>query len=117
MQVIVNALRNGGGRMAQFGHADFGGMSQWSPGMSMVGDMFNKRLQSKLDALCTDIAAVVQELREGVCDDAVIHGRGKKTLLRVSRELRPSLQRRIFHPAAPSVGVLAADIHSSSCHS
>ena len=31
-------------------------MSQWSPGMSMVGDMFNKQLQSKLDALCTDIA-------------------------------------------------------------
>ena len=42
--------------MAQFSHADFGGMSQWSPGMSMVGDMFNKQLQSKLDALCTDIA-------------------------------------------------------------
>ena len=36
--------------------APVGGMSQWSPGMSMVGDMFNKQLQSKLDALCTDIA-------------------------------------------------------------
>jgi hypothetical protein len=57
VQVIITALRNGGGRMAQFSHADFGGMSQWSPGMSMVGDMFNKQLQSKLDALCTDIAA------------------------------------------------------------
>ena len=43
--------------MAQFSHADFGGMSQWSPGMSMVGDMFNTQLKSKLDALCTDIAA------------------------------------------------------------
>jgi hypothetical protein len=42
--------------MAQFSHADFGGMSQWSPGMSMVGDMFNTQLKSKLDALCTDIA-------------------------------------------------------------
>jgi hypothetical protein len=31
-------------------------MSQWSRGMSMVGDMFNKQLQSKLDALCTDSA-------------------------------------------------------------
>jgi hypothetical protein len=57
VQVIITALRNGGGRMAQFSHADFGGMSQWSPGMSMVGDMFNRQLQSKLDALCTDIAA------------------------------------------------------------
>jgi hypothetical protein len=57
VQVVMTALRNGGGRMAQFSHADFGGMSQWSPGMSMIGDMFNNQLKSKLDALCTDIAA------------------------------------------------------------
>jgi hypothetical protein len=31
-------------------------MSQWSPGMSMVGDMFNTQLKAKLDALCSDIA-------------------------------------------------------------
>src|SRR5664279_2321885 len=55
--VVLKALRSGGGRMAQFSHADFGGMSQWSPGMSMVGDMFNKPLKAKLDALCSDIAA------------------------------------------------------------
>jgi hypothetical protein len=35
---VLAALRSGGDRMAQFSHADFGGMSQWSPGMSMVGD-------------------------------------------------------------------------------
>jgi hypothetical protein len=57
VQAVMTALRSGGGRMAQFSHADFGGMSQWSPGMSMVGDMFNAQLKSKLDALCTDIAA------------------------------------------------------------
>jgi hypothetical protein len=57
VQVVMAALRSGGGRMAQFSHADFGGMSQWSPGMSMVGDMFNTRLKAKLDALCSDIAA------------------------------------------------------------
>jgi hypothetical protein len=56
VQVVLTALRSGGGRMAQFSHADFGGMSQWSPGMSMVGDMFNTQLKAKLDALCTDIA-------------------------------------------------------------
>jgi hypothetical protein len=56
VQVVLAALRSGGGRMAQFTHADFGGMSQWSPGMSMVGDMFNTQLQAKLDALCSDIA-------------------------------------------------------------
>ena len=47
--------------MAQFSHADFGGMSQWSPGMSMVGDMFNTQLKSKLDALCNDIAAHLEQ--------------------------------------------------------
>jgi hypothetical protein len=49
VQVVMKALRRGGGRMAQFSHADFGGMSQWSPGMSMVGDMFNTELKSKLE--------------------------------------------------------------------
>jgi hypothetical protein len=57
VRVVMDALRRGGGRMAQFSHADFGGMSQWSPGMSMVGDMFNTQLKAKLDALCSDIAA------------------------------------------------------------
>src|SRR6202789_822389 len=57
VQVVLAALQRGGGRMAQFSHADFGGMSQWSPGMSMVGDMFNTQLKAKLDALCSDIAA------------------------------------------------------------
>jgi hypothetical protein len=57
VQVVLAALRRGGGRMAQFSHTDFGGMSQWSPGMSMVGDMFNTQLKAKLDALCSDIAA------------------------------------------------------------
>jgi hypothetical protein len=48
VQVVLAALRSGGGRMAQF--------SQWSPGLSMVGDMFNTQLKAKLDALCSDIA-------------------------------------------------------------
>src|SRR6478735_8943970 len=45
--------------MAQFSHSDFGGMSQWSPGMTMVGDMFNNALKTKLDAVCTELAAYV----------------------------------------------------------
>jgi hypothetical protein len=57
VEVVLSALRSGGGTMAQFSHADFGGMSQWSPGMSMVSDMFNTQLKAKLDALCSDIAA------------------------------------------------------------
>ena len=59
VRTILRALRSSGGSMAQFSHADFGGMSQWSPGMTMVGDMFNNALKSKLDAVCTELAAYV----------------------------------------------------------
>ncbi len=47
--------------MAQFSHPDFGGMSQWSPGMTMVGDMFDNSLKLKLDAECTELAAYVAD--------------------------------------------------------
>jgi hypothetical protein len=56
VRTILRALRSGGG-MAQFSHPDFGGMSQWSSGMTMVGDMFNSELKSKLDAICTELAS------------------------------------------------------------
>ena len=59
VRTILRALRSGGGSMAQFSHSDFGGMSQWTPGMTMVGDMFNNALKSKLDAVCTELAAYV----------------------------------------------------------
>jgi hypothetical protein len=61
VRTVLRALRAGGGTMAQFSHADFGGMSQWSPGMAMVGDMFNNSLKSKLEAVCTELAAHVAE--------------------------------------------------------
>jgi hypothetical protein len=61
VRTILRALRSGNGRMAQFSHADFGGMSQWSPGMTMVGDMFNNSLKSKLDAVCTELAAYLAQ--------------------------------------------------------
>jgi hypothetical protein len=57
VRTVLGALHSGGGRMAQFSHADFGGMSQWSPGMTMVGDMFNSGLKAKLDAICTELAS------------------------------------------------------------
>jgi hypothetical protein len=61
VRTILRALRSGGGTMAQFSHPEFGGMSQWSPGMTMVGDMFNNSLKSKLDAVCTELAAYAAE--------------------------------------------------------
>lgn len=44
VQIAFAALRSGDGRMDQFSHADFGGMSQWSLGITMVADMFNTQL-------------------------------------------------------------------------
>jgi hypothetical protein len=61
VRTVLRALRSGGGRMAQFSHADFGGMSQWSPGMTMVGDMFNNELKAKLDAICNELASHVPD--------------------------------------------------------
>jgi len=58
VRTILRALRSGGGTMAQFSHPDFGGMSQWSPGMTMVGDMFNNGLKAKLDAVCNGIGGL-----------------------------------------------------------
>ncbi|KPH80626.1 hypothetical protein AE618_12825 [Bosea vaviloviae] len=55
------ALTRGNGTMAQFSHADFGGMTQWSKGgMSMVGDMFNSGMKAKLDGVMSDLAAALQ---------------------------------------------------------
>ena len=61
VRTILRALRSGGGSMAQFSHPEFGGMSQWSPSMTMVGDMFNNGLKLKLDAVCKELAAFVAE--------------------------------------------------------
>ncbi len=51
------ALARGNGTMAQFSHAEFGGMAQWSKGgMSMVGDMFNSALKAKFDGMMADLS-------------------------------------------------------------
>jgi hypothetical protein len=65
VRTFLQALRSGRGSMAQFSHSDFGGMSQWSPGMTMVGDMFNNGLKSKLDSICTELAAYVAQTQSG----------------------------------------------------
>ena len=57
VEVLQDALRRGGGRMAQFSHPDLGGMGQWSAGgMTQVGDMFNTALRDKVNALCTALS-------------------------------------------------------------
>ena len=57
-RAIAEALRRGGGTMAQFNHPELGGMGQWvSGGMIMIGEMFDNNLKTRVDALCRDIAA------------------------------------------------------------
>jgi hypothetical protein len=47
--------------MAQFSHADIGGMSQWSSGMTMVGDMFNGSLKAKLNAIAGGLSRYLRD--------------------------------------------------------
>jgi hypothetical protein len=56
VRTVFDALRRGGGSMAQFSHVEFGGMPQWSSGMTMVGDMFNDSLKGKLSAIAGSLA-------------------------------------------------------------
>ena len=57
-RAVAEALRHGGGTMAQFNHPELGGMGQWvAGGMLMIGDMFNNDLKARVGALCRDLAA------------------------------------------------------------
>ncbi len=47
--------------MAQFSHADFGGMSQWSSGITMVGDMFSDSLKAKLNAVAGELSSYLRD--------------------------------------------------------
>ena len=58
---LLGALAEGNGRQAQFNHPDLGGMGQWSQGgMIMIGDMFNHGLKARVDALCNELAGLLQ---------------------------------------------------------
>lgn len=54
---MLLAVHNGNGTMAQFSHPEFGGSGQWMRGgMTMVSDLFNYQLKSRVDNLCNDIS-------------------------------------------------------------
>jgi hypothetical protein len=57
---MLESVTRGRGTMAQFDHPEFGGCGQWmGGGMTMVSDMFNESLKSRVAALCMDLAKVV----------------------------------------------------------
>jgi hypothetical protein len=57
---LLSAVSAGGGTMAQFYIQELGGGGQWMRGgMTMVGDMFNNRLQSVVSGLCSELSALL----------------------------------------------------------
>ncbi len=57
---MLFAVRDGNGTMAQFDHPEFAGSGQWMRGgMIMTGDMFNHALKGRIDALCSEISALL----------------------------------------------------------
>ena len=55
VESLRSALERGGGRLAQFSHPELGGNGQWMPGMTQVGDMFNRELRDRVERLCQEL--------------------------------------------------------------
>lgn len=59
VEMMLDAVANGGGRMAQFNISELGGGGQWMQGgMTMVGDMFNHGLKMTVDNLCSELSTL-----------------------------------------------------------
>jgi hypothetical protein len=62
VMTLLRALVNNNGSMAQFNHQELGGGGQWMRGgMTMVGDMFNYGLKSKVDGLCSELSQLLAQ--------------------------------------------------------
>jgi hypothetical protein len=57
-RALADAIRAGGGAMAQFSHPELGGMGQWSRGgMLMIGSMNDHDLKARVGRLAEDLAS------------------------------------------------------------
>lgn len=57
---MLDSVINGNGSQAQFSHPEFGGSGQWMQGgMTMIGDMFNGYLKSRVANLCADLSNLI----------------------------------------------------------
>lgn len=57
---MLFAVHAGGGTMAQFSIPELGGSGQWMRGgMTMVGNMFDNALKTRVDALCHELAQLI----------------------------------------------------------
>jgi hypothetical protein len=61
---MLVAVNNGGGTMAQFSIPELGGSGQWMRGgMTMVGNMFDNALKSRVDGLCRELSQLLATTR------------------------------------------------------
>jgi hypothetical protein len=59
---MLEAVRIGQGRMAQFDHPEFGGAGQWMRGgMTMISDMFNATLKARVERLCDELSRIAAQ--------------------------------------------------------
>ena len=60
VSLMLDSILRGNGTMAQFNIYELGGCGQWMRGgMTMVGDMFNNQLKSKVDGICGDLSSAI----------------------------------------------------------
>jgi hypothetical protein len=77
VRALLDAVSAGGGTMAQFCIPELGGGGQWMQGgMTMVGDMFNNRLQATVSGLCSELSRLLSSQQVFVPLPAQGAGRG-----------------------------------------
>lgn len=60
VSMMLESILRGNGTMAQFNIYELGGGGQWMRGgMTMVGDMFNYQLKSKVDGICNELSTAI----------------------------------------------------------
>jgi hypothetical protein len=60
VSLMLESILRGNGTMAQFNIYELGGGGQWMRGgMTMVGDMFNYQLKSKVDGICSELSRAI----------------------------------------------------------
>jgi hypothetical protein len=60
VSLMLESILRGNGTMAQFNINELGGCGQWMRGgMTMVGDMFNYQLKSRVDGICGELSSAV----------------------------------------------------------
>ncbi|MCU0450961.1 MAG: hypothetical protein MUC97_14175 [Bernardetiaceae bacterium] len=60
--MLWTGLQASQGRQVQFNHPELGGLGQWQPGQTMIGDLFNGPLKVRVEQVCAALAQQVRQL-------------------------------------------------------